>query len=325
MNQRKPHPQNRTTRGTISPREGRTSPSRLKPITPQERQEERRRKKLSCRLGQLLASLALFLLVFLGQGIYPQKIALVSQDLLAHLEEQTDFPAALSQLGSSLGQEEDFFQEVSVFCQTVFGLQPLEEPALTAFTPQESQPAFQSQEAISSDPEPETEPESGQEGEPVLGQVLTYIQQDLPETHSPHHLYLGEALSVAPLPGVVTSEFGPREDPFTLAAALHNGVDLSGAEGEPILAWRDGQVLSVAESKDFGLCLTLDHGEEIRSFYAHCSEILVEQGEEIQAGQEIAKVGQTGKATGPHLHLELTWQGLYLNPLHYFSHGEILS
>lgn len=157
-----------------------------------------------------------------------------------------------------------------------------------------------------------------------VGEVLEYRESALPESHTENYIYLGEGETASPVDNVVTSAFGLRTHPLTGEPAIHNGVDLRSGEGVSITAWREGVVSVVGHTSIVGNYLRIDHGEDIYSFYAHCSEILVEKGQTVSCGEEIAKVGATGNVTGPHLHFEITYEGVYLNPLHYIEHRGIL-
>ncbi|MBE7040300.1 MAG: M23 family metallopeptidase, partial [Ruminococcaceae bacterium] len=85
-------------------------------------------------------------------------------------------------------------------------------------------------------------------------------------------------------------------------------------EGEKIVCAQKGVAKSVSEDSEYGKYITVDHGEGIVTLYAHCSEIIAKEGDEIQAGQMIAKVGSTGNVTGAHLHFEIKDEENWLNP-----------
>ena len=113
-------------------------------------------------------------------------------------------------------------------------------------------------------------------------------------------------LSVA---GTITSPKGYRTDPFTGEVSYHSGTDISAPEGTPILAAADGTV-TIANATDswggsYGYYVKIDHGGGLTTLYAHCSNICVTVGQQVLAGQVVAYVGQTGRATGPHLHFEV--------------------
>ena len=112
-----------------------------------------------------------------------------------------------------------------------------------------------------------------------------------------------------PVAGTITSPQGYRTDPFTGEVSYHSGTDISAPEGTPILAAADGTV-TIANATDswggsYGYYVKIDHGGGLTTLYAHCSNICVTVGQQVQAGQVIAYVGQTGRATGPHLHFEV--------------------
>ena len=115
-----------------------------------------------------------------------------------------------------------------------------------------------------------------------------------------------------PVAGTITSPQGYRTDPITGETSYHSGTDIAVPEGTPILAAADGTV-TVANALDswggsYGYYVKLDHGGGLTTLYAHCSSICVTTGHQVKAGEVIAYVGQTGRATGPHLHFEV--QGL---------------
>ena len=112
-----------------------------------------------------------------------------------------------------------------------------------------------------------------------------------------------------PVAGTITSPQGYRTDPITGETSYHSGTDIAVPEGTPILAAADGTV-TVANALDswggsYGYYVKLDHGGGLTTLYAHCSSICVTAGQQVQAGEVIAYVGQTGRATGPHLHFEV--------------------
>ena len=112
-----------------------------------------------------------------------------------------------------------------------------------------------------------------------------------------------------PVAGTITSPQGYRTDPITGEVSYHSGTDIALPEGTPILAAADGTV-TIANALDswggsYGYHVKLDHGGGLTTLYAHCSSICVTVGQQVKAGQVIAYVGHTGRATGPHLHFEV--------------------
>ena len=126
-----------------------------------------------------------------------------------------------------------------------------------------------------------------------------------------------------PVAGAITSQFGHRVDPITGEVSSHTGTDIACAEGTPILAAADGTV-TVANGLDswggsYGYYIQIDHGGGLETLYAHCSSICVTTGQQVQAGQVIGYVGHTGRATGSHLHLEVSVDGNRADVLRYFT------
>ena len=112
----------------------------------------------------------------------------------------------------------------------------------------------------------------------------------------------------------VTSGFGARIDPITGQASKHTGVDLAAAEGTPIPAAMDGVVIAAGPRGGYGNAIEVAHPDGTSTLYAHASGVAVTQGERVSAGETLGWVGQTGRSTGPHLHLEVRRAGQPLDP-----------
>ncbi|HSJ15171.1 MAG TPA: M23 family metallopeptidase [Longimicrobiales bacterium] len=106
-----------------------------------------------------------------------------------------------------------------------------------------------------------------------------------------------------PVSGTMTSPFGLRFRGWR--PDVHEGVDISAPRGTPVRAMRAGEVLFAGRQGGYGLVVILAHGTNVRSLYAHLSRIDVAKGQRVRAGEGIGAVGQTGNATGPHLHFEV--------------------
>ena len=124
----------------------------------------------------------------------------------------------------------------------------------------------------------------------------------------------------------VTSGYGYRVHPISGGKDYHTGVDIGMPQGTEILAGHDGRVTLAGDAGGYGLCVAIEgraYGEHtLTTKYGHCSQILVSAGQEVQAGDVIARVGSTGNSTGPHLHLEVLADGQYLNPLYFAETGD---
>ena len=103
----------------------------------------------------------------------------------------------------------------------------------------------------------------------------------------------------------ISDVYGKRIDPFTGKAAFHQGLDLACAAGTAVRAVQDGVVTAAAYSPSYGNHLRILHPDGCETRYAHLQYLYVRPGEVVQAGQTLGTVGQTGRATGAHLHLEL--------------------
>ena len=122
-----------------------------------------------------------------------------------------------------------------------------------------------------------------------------------------------------PTTGAITSPFGMRHDPFTGIMEFHNGIDIANVVGTPIKASMDGQVALVGRNRGYGNFIILNHGDGFQTLYGHLSKSLVQKGEYVKAGQKIGLMGDTGYATGPHLHFTIYKNSAPVNPLIYLE------
>ncbi len=123
---------------------------------------------------------------------------------------------------------------------------------------------------------------------------------------------VGTGTFVMPTSGTLTSKFGSRW------GRTHAGIDLAAKEGTPIYAADNGVVTESAHKNNgYGKLITIDHGNGYITFYAHCSSLLVSEGDVVAKGDLIGRVGNTGRSTGPHLHFEIRKDGTAQNPLSY--------
>jgi murein DD-endopeptidase MepM/ murein hydrolase activator NlpD len=112
----------------------------------------------------------------------------------------------------------------------------------------------------------------------------------------------------------VSDVFGTRRTFNGKVQSMHQGLDYAVPKGTPVSAVNAGTVLLASPLYFEGNCVVLDHGQGLLTLYLHLSEIKVKPGERVERGQEIGLSGGTGRATGPHLHLAVRWEGVYLNP-----------
>ncbi len=114
--------------------------------------------------------------------------------------------------------------------------------------------------------------------------------------------------------GWLSSGFGQRTDPFTAEPSVHYGIDFSGPDSADVLAVAAGVVTWAGKRPGYGLTVDIDHGNDYVTRYAHNRKNLVSAGQRVQAGQNVALMGSTGRATSPHVHFEVWYQGRRINP-----------
>jgi murein DD-endopeptidase MepM/ murein hydrolase activator NlpD len=119
--------------------------------------------------------------------------------------------------------------------------------------------------------------------------------------------------------GYLSSGFGRRIDPFHGNFAFHAGFDFAGPEGSDIVATGSGMVVFAGRKAGYGEMVEVSHGDGISTVYAHCSKVLVRVGDIVSEGQVVAKLGNTGRSTGPHVHYEVRREGKAINPSAYVA------
>ncbi len=332
------------TRGSGQRRQARRSGKRT---------EDRRDR---VRLGQLLVCLALFLTVFLGRGIFPDRLTELGGRVRRAISADTDFAAVFSRLGEALAGQGSVAGELGDFCIQVFGPQDgktqqtgagerpqvadlldresrfltqrpdgqklaqhyfsaEDGPVVTPLKLQEAKPAQSAAEQAETPPEPQAVPAAG-----TVVIKSDYSGQALPEGYTMDQLSLGDLDTVTPVLGRINSVYGYRDHPINGVYQFHGGVDIGGQMGDPIAAFAAGTVEYVGQDDSYGLYLQLDHGNGVKSFYAHCSSLCVKKGQTVAKGEKIGQVGSSGAATGPHLHLELKYGKTHVNPIYYIQY-----
>ena len=146
-----------------------------------------------------------------------------------------------------------------------------------------------------------------------LGLLETLImERDLKRQSTPEGWPLREG-------GVVTSGFGYRRHPITGRRSMHLGIDIAAKYGTDIVAMADGVVIFSGRKGGYGNLVELRHPNGLETRYGHCSKLLVKEGDMIRKGQVIAKLGSTGRSTGPHVHFEVRREGEAVNPMQYLD------
>lgn len=163
-----------------------------------------------------------------------------------------------------------------------------------------------------------TEPEVPEAVAAFLESQKAYEGYALPENVSYEYAPFPGEYAV-PVAGYSSSGFGYRLHPIHGEIRFHYGTDFAAWTGEEILSFAEGTVSFAGYCDSYGNYITIDHSDGWQSLYAHCSKLYVQTGDSVAAGQKIALVGETGLVTGPHLHFELTKDGIYANPEYYVN------
>ena len=153
----------------------------------------------------------------------------------------------------------------------------------------------------------------------IYSQLLSFDQ--LEEALANQQDRLAHIPSVLPIniaDYTMSSGYGYRVDPIYGSSKFHEGLDFAASKGTDVFATGDGRITLAGREAGYGNCVDIDHGYNYLTRYAHLSEVLVKQGEEVKRGQLIGKVGSTGKSTGPHLHYEVRYKGMPQNPVNYY-------
>lgn len=151
----------------------------------------------------------------------------------------------------------------------------------------------------------------------LSGQVSRALEGGLSASFSGDWAELADAPSMWPVEGRVASSFGERLDPFNGEGAFHAGIDIDAPMGTPVRATADGDVVRAGMASGYGRVVELDHGHGLSTRYGHLSGFAVLPGEHVTRGQVIGYVGESGRATGPHLHYEVRVHDVPVNPHKY--------
>lgn len=292
------------------------------------------------RLIQLAISLALFLLVYIGRGVFPAQLEVWRTVTAANV----DFKAAFLRFSGDLSRGEPVADALEALCVTLMGCEVEEEPSPSpGFSEEEFQipvrlsqtsrmgldylnehgvlakANFSSKGDEQAEPEPESVPL-----EPSQPALVTAVAQEytddgvkLPRNVSLAFYELGLSETTVPVNGTATSGFGYRDSPINGKNEFHLALDIGAEEGTEIGAFAAGTVEYIGTSDEFGNYLKINHENNVSSFYAHCSKLLVHKGDQVTCGQTVALVGHTGNATGSHLHLTIEKDNIRLDPAYY--------
>ena len=272
------------------------------------------------RLLQLAVCSGIFVLLVGVKLLLPERLPALRQSVSTVMDRNMDVGQVFSAVGNMVTGKETAGKSLEEVYQAVFAPQQPDAPDdETADTDAVETGGRKVGEL------PETGADSGEEvadapdaEEPLALSYVLYSGENLPENVNMEQAVLGFDYTT-PVAGALSSPFGYREHPVEGEDKFHYGLDIAADTGTSIACFADGEVLAVGESSSYGKYLIVDHTGEYSTLYAHCSSICVQSGDTVEQGQTIAQVGETGIATGPHLHFELHRKNTYLNPIYYVS------
>jgi murein DD-endopeptidase MepM/ murein hydrolase activator NlpD len=153
----------------------------------------------------------------------------------------------------------------------------------------------------------------------VLEESLQHEENQLTTLESVtlgHHIENTSYLSGRPIKGGwLSSYYGVRKDPFSGKAAVHKGLDFAGKEGAAIITTGSGVVTWASDRYGYGKLIEINHGKGLKTRYGHNKKLLVKVGEVVSKGQIIARMGSTGRSTGPHIHYEILRNNAQIDPI----------
>ena len=273
------------------------------------------------RLLQLCVCAVLFLAVFLGRDALPGGMEEVRGEILQVIRTDTDFRAAFARLGSAMDRGASGQELAAQAWRAVLGM---EEPGWTPYVFAARDNALYRVEAERLSEQAGNLVLPIQEAAPTPEAESTRTDQTAQETPAPEGAEedtdpLGVGETAAPVMAPVSSGFGLREHPIEGGEKFHNGLDLAADYGSDIGAFAAGTVDYIGESPAYGQYLQIAHANGVTSFYAHCSRLCVQPGQQVAAGEKVAEVGDTGEVTGAHLHFELKVNGTLVDPADYIE------
>lgn len=301
--------QQRKKRGgkRVQPRKGVTSPSR-----PARQKDVPLSEKERRRMAQILICGTIFVLLVAVKLLMPGKMAAFRETAVSLMQRNMDVQAVFSAVGRLFSGEDEAKTAMQEVYQAVF--QPEQEKA----APQETTVVSTAETSGALELLHTYQYNTTETEEAVQPLGIVYTEENLPEGVSLEQAVLGFSYCT-PVAGTLTSSFGYREHPIEGEDLFHYGVDLAANTGTAISCFADGTVTAVGESSSYGKYCIVRHQDGYATLYAHCSEICTSSGAAVEQGEKIAEVGETGMATGSHLHFELMKDGTYLNPIYYVS------
>ncbi len=293
------------------------------------------------RLAQFVICAVIFISVVAVKLLLPGKLGAVRDSVSAAMSRNMDVTEVFSAVGKAFSGKENFKKGAKEVYEAVFHPEsgavetaasvPLENSAAkSAAQPSPAKKTGKLPEAIHTDTqtskktgtdsvkqtEKQTAQTKGTEAEKLA--CVLYSAKNCPKNVCLDQAVLGFHYCT-PVQGILSSPFGYREHPVDGEERFHYGIDIAADEGTAIKCFADGVVTVSGESTSYGKYLMVAHKSGYATLYAHCSKLLVASGTKVREGEKIAEVGETGIATGPHLHFELHQGNIYLDPIYYVT------
>lgn len=265
-------------------------------------------------LLRLVACGSFFVLLVAAKLLLPGKMAHFNQQLSALMTRSMDVQAVFSAVGNLFTREQTPAETADDVYHAVF--HPESEASQTAASSQDTGTALTELHRWRQTSDNEAALLPSESTENTAADLVLYSDEELPENVSMQQAILGFDHQT-PVIGSLSSGFGCREHPTEGGSRFHYGIDLAADTGTAIACFADGTVTAVGDSSSYGTYCTVTHDNGCVTLYAHCSRITVSSGTAVKAGEKLGEVGETGMATGPHLHFELQKDGVYLNPIYY--------
>jgi len=314
---------------------------------PERTRAKKQEKKSNKNTIRLVICALILLSAISAKIICPEKVAEYAETILPMMEEDFDYKAVAQTIGETITGEQSITQVLGEIYVKAFGGGGEDDIKVSEQTPQVQQafvltPIQQLHEAASriaaeravnseadeseATPSPSTQEVDNDRTAETTNTVVeafllnqaAFSDYELPANVSYDMPEMGITYT-CPIVGRVSSTFGYRDHPVDGTVIFHYGTDVAANTGDPIGAFADGTVTAVADSTVSGLNVTITHANGITTRYVHCSAIYVNEGDTVKAGDIIAAAGDTGNTTGPHLHLELCVNGMYVNPEYYLN------
>jgi len=270
---------------------------------------EKRIKILLGVFSFLFLLLMVFLIDYFTMNVTRQKYRALSEENAAQKQTIAQYKIALNKLRKDIDNFEEYAKKINIWA----GLQSpevLRELGVGGGAREEGQQA--SPLTFPQDPgliKAESISQKAKGVDKNLNTMMNYFEDK--------SYKLATSPSVWPTNGWMTSDFGPRVDPFTGKQEYHYGIDVAASFGSPIFATADGWVLKTKTEKTGGNVIILNHGGGVTTVYCHMSKFNVKVGQRVKRWDVIGFVGQSGKAIGPHVHYEVRVNGKAVNPYHY--------